>query len=59
MFLFLFLNYLYFLIPAVIAQVFNLIAELIIPIGTQIKEKKAEIKIHPVIVQARIRKFLI
>ena len=41
MFLFLFLNYLYFLIPAVIAQIFNLIAELVIPIGIPIKEGKA------------------
>ena len=39
----------YFLIPAVIAQTFNPIAELLIPIGIPIKEAKAEIEIHPVI----------
>ena len=35
---------------------FNFIAELIIPIGLPIKEAKAEIKIHPVIVEVKIRK---
>ena len=34
---------LYFLIPAVVAQIFNPIAELIIPVGIPIKEGKAEI----------------
>ena len=34
---------LYFLIPAAIAQLFNLIAELVIPIGILSKEAKAEI----------------
>ena len=48
--------HLYFLIPAVIAQIFNLIAELVIPIGIPIKEAKAENEIHPVIVEAKIRK---
>ena len=47
----LFLN----LIPAVIAQIFNPIAELVIPIGIPIKEK-AETDIHPVIVETKIRK---
>ena len=47
---------LYFLILAVIAQIFNPIAELVIPIGIRIKEAKAEIEIHPVIVDAKIRK---
>ena len=37
---------LYFLIPAVIAQIFNPFAELLIPIGTPGKEAKAEIQIH-------------
>ena len=41
---------LYFLIPAAIAQFFNPIAELVIPIGIPIKEAKVEIEIHPVIV---------
>ena len=47
---------LYFLIAAVIAQIFNPIAELVIPIGVPIKEVKTGIKIHPVIVEAKIRK---
>ena len=41
---------LYFLIPAVIAQIFNPIAEIVIPIGIATKEAKAEMKTHPVIV---------
>ena len=47
---------LYLLIPAVIAQVFNPIAELIIPIGIPTKEAKAELEPHPVIVEAKIIK---
>ena len=47
---------LYFLISAAIAQIFNPIAELLIPIGTTSKEAKAEIEIHPVIAEAKIRK---
>ena len=46
----------YFLIPATIAQIFNPIAELLIPIGIQSKEAKAKIEIHPVIVEVKIRK---
>ena len=42
----------YFLIPAAITQIFNPIAELVIPIGIPIKEEKAEIEIHQVIVEA-------
>ena len=45
-----------FLIPAGIAQIFNHIAELVIPIGIPIKEVKAEIEIHPVVVEVKIRK---
>ena len=44
------------LIPAAIAQIFNPIAELLIPIWIPNKEAKAEIKIHPIIVEAKIRK---
>ena len=33
---------LYFLIPAIISQIFNPIAELVIPIGIPTKEVKAE-----------------
>ena len=54
-FFFLIIN-LYYLIPAVIAQIFNPIAELVIPIGMPTKEAKAEIEIYPVIVEAKIRK---
>ena len=54
-FVFFFLNIdLYFLIPAVIAPNFIPIAELVIPIGIPTKEVKAEIEIHPVIVEAKI-----
>ena len=35
---------------------FNYIAKLVIPIGTAIKEAKAKIEMHPVIVEAKIRK---
>ena len=47
---------LYFLISTVIAQIFNPIEELVIPIGIPTKEAKAEVKTHPVIVQAKTRK---
>ena len=47
---------LYFLIPTVIAQIFNPIEELVIPVGIPTKEAKAEIETHPVIVQAKTRK---
>ena len=46
----------YFLIPAAISQIFNPIAELIFPIGIPSNKAKAEIEIHPVIVEAKIRK---
>ena len=52
MFLFFLIVNLYFLVPAAKAQIFNPIAELVIPIGIPIKEPKAETKIHPVIVEA-------
>ena len=42
--------------PAVIAPIFNTIAELVIPIGIPIKKVKTEIETHPVIVEAKIRK---
>ena len=47
---------LYFLIPTVIAQIFNPIEELVIPTGIPTKEAKAEVETHPVIVQAKTRK---
>ena len=40
---------LYFLIPAVITQIFNKIAELVITIGIPTKEAKTEVETHPVI----------
>ena len=46
----------YFLIPAIIAQVFNVTVELAISIGIPIKEAKVEIEVHPAIVEAKIRK---
>ena len=54
-FFFLLIIDLYFLIAAVIAQIFNQIAELVIPIGTPTKEQKAEMEIHPVIIEPKIR----
>ena len=45
---------LYFLIPAAIAQILNPTARLVIPIEIQIKEIKAKIESHPVIVEAKI-----
>ena len=38
---------LYFIIHAVCADIFNLIAELVTPIGLSNKVAKVEIKIHP------------
>ena len=51
MFLF---NDLYFLIPAVITQIFNPIAELVIPIGIPTEEAKTEMETHPVTVEIKI-----
>ena len=53
-FLFLIIE-LYFLIPAVIAQIFNTIAELVIPIGIPGKDAKEENELHAVNVEAKIR----
>ena len=41
---------------AVIAQTFNPIAELVIPIGIPTKEAKEEMETHRVIVEGKIRK---
>ena len=35
---------------------FDLVAELVVPVGIPIKEVKAEIQIYPVVVEAKIRK---
>ena len=48
---------LYFLIPAAIAQLFNPTAELVVLIGIPKKVAKAEIEIHLLIVEAKIKKF--
>ena len=45
-----------FLIPAVIGQILNPIAELLIPIGVATKEAKEEMETHPVIIEPKIRK---
>ena len=55
LFIFLIID-LHFLIPAAIAQIFNPIAYVVLPIGISSKEEKAEIEIHPVTVEAKIRK---
>ena len=47
-FLFFLIIDLHFLIPTVIAQIFNSIAEHVIHIGIPSKEAKAEIEIQPV-----------
>ena len=45
-----------YLIRAVFAQIFNPIAELVIPKGIPTKEEKAEIEVHPVAAEPKIRK---
>ena len=56
LFFFFLIIHLCVLISAVIAQIFNLIAELVTPIGIPTKEAKAEMWTHPVIVEPKIRK---
>ena len=56
-FFFFFMIDLYFLIPAMVAQIFNPIAEIVIPTGTQTNDANAEIKTQLVIVEDRISKF--
>ena len=55
-FFFFFLNIDLYFIPAAIAEIFNPIAELVILMGIPSKETKEDIEIHPVIVEAKIRK---
>ena len=52
-FLFFLIIDLYLLIPAAIAQIFNAIAEPVIPIGIPSKEAKAEIEMHPLSVKLK------
>ena len=47
---------LYFLIPAVIAQIFNTIPGLVIPIGIPTKKAKGAIETYPVIVEDKMKK---
>ena len=55
LFFFLILD-LHFFISAVISQIFNSIAELLIPKGILTKKAKAEMEIHLVTVEAKISK---
>ena len=55
LFLFFFTIDLYFLIPAITAQMFNPTAELVIPTGISTNEGNAEIETQPVTVKARIQ----
>ena len=59
MLLFFLINDFYLLIPAVIAQIFDAIAQLVIPIEISSKEEKAETEIHLVTVEFKKRKCLI
>ena len=60
MFFFLFLMIdLYSLIPAVVTQIFNTMAELVIPIGIPTTEVKAEIETDPGTVEIKISKYSI
>ena len=52
---FLFID-LHFEIPATITQIFNFIAELVIPIEIPLKEANTETETHPVIVESTISK---
>ena len=56
---FFFIIDLYFLIPAVITQIFNQFAELLIRIGIPTKEAKADMEMHPVIVEITISEWSI
>ena len=48
---------LYFLIAALIPQISNYTVELVIPTGIPTKKAMAEIKIHPVMAEAKTRKY--
>ena len=50
---------LYFLLPAVITEIFNPIVELTIPIGIPTKKRKTEMETQQVIVKIAISVFLI
>ena len=50
---------LYFLIPAVITQIFSPIVELAINIGIPTKDAKTEMEMHPVIIEIAISEWSI
>ena len=50
---------LYFLIAALIPQISNYTVELVIPTGIPTKKAMAEIEIHPVMAETKIRKYSI
>ena len=56
-FLFFLMIDLYFLIPAVIGQIFIVAGEFAISTRIPTKEAKIKFEIHPVTVEAKIRKF--
>ena len=56
---FFFIIDLYFLIPAVVTQIFISIAELVIPTETQANEANAEIEMQPVTVENEVNLFLL
>ena len=59
-FLFLIIVYLWwFLVPTVITQVFNPVAEILIPVEIPTKEVKAENNTHSVTVQIKISNYSI
>ena len=47
---------LYFLITAIITQIFNSIAEIVFPIGIATKEAKTGMETHPVTLEIRTSK---
>ena len=53
-FLFFLFIELYVSIPAVITQIFNSIADIVIPIGIPTKETKSDMETHPVIPETTI-----
>ena len=48
-----------YLIPEIITQIFNSIAELIIPTGIPTKEAKAEMETYPVTAKINLSKYSI
>ena len=55
-FFFFLITYLYFSFPAVIAQIFNPVAELLICVGIPTQETNAEMEIQLVIVEITVSK---